>query len=218
MLFWQLPVLISCTPSAVQAHVKWFVDANRIAQNETLTFHLTDPAVQLWIGALVFGLVSAYLLDRYMRQPPQALIDTGAQWHQSIVYLFRLIVGFSLLVTAYKGAILAPHLQEGSTFALALRGVEALIGLLFISNRLVFFGAVLLFLLFFTSTAIFGFLMSVEYFNLLGIAVFLLLVKAPKLSWLDRHCIWALPLLRFHTGVALSVLAFSEKLLLSFSY
>lgn len=213
MLSWQLPVLISCTPSFVQAHVKWFVDADRIARNETWTFHLTDPAVQIWIGALLFGLVSAYLLDRYIRQPPQVLIDTGAQFHQGIIYLFRLIVGISLLVTAYKGAILAPHLKEGSIFALALRGVEALIGLLFISNRMVFFGAALLFLLFFSNTAIFGFLMSVEYFNLLGIAVFLLFTNTPKPSWMDRHRVWALPLLRFHTGVALSVLAFSEKLL-----
>jgi hypothetical protein len=213
MLLYPWTVLLSCTPSIVQAHVKWFVDADHIIRNEAFTFHWTDPAVQVWIGALVFGLVGAYLVDRYVRQPPQVLIDKGAQWHSGIVYLFRLIVGISLILTAYKGAVLAPHLKEGTTFALALRGVEALIGVLFISNRLVFFGAGLLFLLFFASTAVFGFLMSLEYFNLLGIAIFLLFIKAPKRSWLDRHCIWALPLLRLHTGVALSVLAFSEKLL-----
>jgi hypothetical protein len=145
------------------------VDADHTAQNEAFSFHWTDAAVQIWIGALVFALVGAYLVDRYLRQPPQVIIDKGAQWHRGIVYLFRLIVGISLILTAYRGAILAPHLKEGTTFALALRGVEALIGVLFIANRLVFIGAVLLFLLFFASMAMFGFLMSVS-INLLGIA------------------------------------------------
>ena len=200
------------TPTA-DAHVKWFIDAGSVAPNTGLAYHLTDPAVQIWIGALAAGLILAYLLNRVTPRPPHFLIQQGAKFPGQFVHLFQLVVGISLIATAYRGAILAPHLKDNATFALALRGIEALVGALFVTNVLVFAGAVLLLMLYVASTAVFGFLMSLEYFNLLGIAVFLFFIKSPKGFGIDRHCVWALPLLRMHTGVALSVLAFSEKLM-----
>ena len=200
-------------PSSVHAHVKWFVDANKISHDPNLAYHIGDPAVLTWISVLVMGLILAYVVDRIVPQPPAKLIQKGNAWQGRIIYIFQLIIGAALITTAYKGAILAPHLKEGAGLAMILRGFEALVGVLFIFNLWVKAGAVILFLLFFISAAIFGLLMSLEYFNLLGIALFLMFLKSDPSSWLGVRCSWALPLLRFHTGVALSVLAFSEKLL-----
>ena len=97
--------------------------------------------------------------------------------------------------------------------SILLRIVAAMVGILFIVNLWVIVGAIILFVLFFTSSIVFGLLMSLEYFNLLGIAVFLMILKSSRESWLGNHRDWALPLLRLHTGVAFLVLAFSEKLL-----
>lgn len=200
-------------PITAAAHVKWFVPSETIAPAQSLRFHLADPAVQLWISVIVLALLIAYLLDRQNFAPPRALLQTGERRRGRIIYLFQLIMGLSLLATAYKGSVLAPHLHEGTALTTMFRVAEGLIGLFFISNFRVFWGAILLFILYVASTAVFGFLMSLEYFNLLGIAVFLFLLKAPDGTAMAHKRQWALPLLRVHTGVALSILAFSEKLL-----
>lgn len=207
-----MAVLFGIT-SVAAAHVKWFVEADSIAPNKAFTFLFSDLAVQIWLVILVAALIVAYLLNRMMIPPPQIVVNKGEQYKSKIIYLFQLIVGISLVLTSYSGSILAPHLKDPTVFAVSLRLLEGVVGVLLIANFYVFIAAILLFCLFIASTAVFGFLMSVEYFNLLGIAVFLLILKAPKNYRLTEHQIWALPLLRLHTGIALCVLAFSEKLL-----
>lgn len=206
-------VAVWCIPSLAHSHAKWFENANHIHTDPSLTYHLTDPAVQLWMGLLAMGLILAYVVERLAPPPPHVLIEKGETWWKSIIYIFQLIIGISLILTAYRGAILAPHLKVGDPLDLVMRGLEALAGLLFILNLWVKTGAVILSVLYFAVAAIFGLLTSLEYCNFLGIALFLIFVKSPQGSRIGYHCDWAVPLLRLFTGVALSVLAFSEKLL-----
>ena len=99
--------------------------------------------------------------------------------------------------------------EEAGPFGLLLRFVQGGIGVLFMANIAVRLGAALMVILFLASTGLFGFVTSLEYFNFLGIALFLLLQSAP----VDRLRTYALPALRIHTGIALGVLAWTEKLI-----
>jgi len=209
--FWM--VVVWAMPSVAYAHAKWFIDAHHFHPEPALNYHLTDPAVQIWMGLLALGLILAYVVDRLAPQPPHALIEKGETWWNIIIYIFQLVIGVALIFTAYRGAILAPHFKVGTHLDLVLRGFETLSGLLFILNRWVRTGAVILAALYFAIAAIFGLLASLEYCNFLGIALFLIFIKSSQGSLTGYHFDWAVSLLRLLTGVALSVLAFSEKLL-----
>ncbi|MHB8767307.1 MAG: hypothetical protein ACYDA8_23620 [Deferrisomatales bacterium] len=209
----RLALLLLGVPAAAAAHVKWFVAAETIAPAEGLGFHPADPAVQVWAGVTVLLVAAAYLLERRGFAPPPAVLRFGQRRRGLILYMFQLIVGLSLLAAAFQGAVLVPHLRADTVLGLGFRVAEGLVGALLVTNLLVFWGALLLLVLYLATTAVFGLLVSLEYLNLLGIAVFLILSKAPESSSLVRGRPWALPLLRVTLGLAVSVLAFSEKLL-----
>ncbi|MCM2358275.1 MAG: hypothetical protein NDI77_09005 [Geobacteraceae bacterium] len=197
-----LPVLAS-------AHVKWFVreDSEQLVQVSQFSF--AEPWVQTWVGIILVCVTMALLMERYLPGPPEKLVTFAQDRRQQAVHLFQGLVGLALLLTAVKGAILAPHLSEESLFGLLLRFAQGGIGVLFIANKAVRLGAVLMVVLFLASTGLFGFITSLEYFNFLGIALFLLLQSAPG----DRVRSYALPVMRIHTGIALGVLAWTEKLI-----
>lgn len=200
-------------PLSASAHVKWFVREDGEHPMAVSHFSLGEPAVLIWIGVILAAVAMALLLDRFLPGPPEKLGRFACERRRQILHLFQVLVGLALLLTAVKGAILAPHLEEAGAVGLLLRFVEGGVGVLFIANKGVRPGAALMVALFAASTALFGFVSSLEYFNFLGIALFLFLVSSPAGSLDDRLHPYALPLLRIHTGIALGVLAWTEKLI-----
>ncbi len=196
-------------PLLASAHVKWFVreDTEHLVQASKFSF--AEPWVQVWAGVILICIAMALLLERYLPNPPEMLVTFAQNNRRQVLHLFQLLVGLAMLLTAVKGAILAPHLSEISLFGLLLRFVQGGIGVLFIANKAVRAGAVLMIVLFLASTGLFGFITSLEYFNFLGIALFLLLRSNQD----DRSRSYALPVMRIHTGIALGVLAWTEKLI-----
>ncbi len=204
-----LPILLLSRPGPVTAHVKWFVEEKAVDPIEATHYSLAEPVVLGWIGVILVSLAAAALLDRYLPRPPEVLMTFAQEHRQKIVRLFQIMVGLALLLTAAKGAIIAPHLSDQGQLGLLLRFVEGGIGVLLIANLAVGLGGVLMVLVYLVSAGLFGFISSLEYFNFLGIALFLILNSAPVDS---RARGYALPLLRVHTGIALAVLAWTEKL------
>jgi len=196
-------------PLFASAHVKWFVRENTEHLTQASKFSLAEPWVQIWVGIILICTTMALLLERYLSGPPEKLVTFAQNHHRQVLHLFQVLVGLAMLLTAVKGAILAPHLSEESLFGLLLRFVQGGIGVLFIANSAVRLGAVLMVGLFLASTGLFGFITSLEYFNFLGIALFLLFQSASDI----RSRSYALPVMRIHTGVALGVLAWTEKLI-----
>ena len=196
-------------PLLASAHVKWFVREDAVPLAQASRFSLAEPWVQTWVGIILICITMALLLERYLPNPPEKLVTFAQNHRRQILHLFQVLVGLAMLLTAVKGAILAPHLSEESLFGLLLRFVQGGIGVLFIANLAVRFGAVLMVAVFLASTGLFGFITSLEYFNFLGVALFLLLQSAPD----DHARSYALPVLRIHTGIALGVLAWTEKLI-----
>lgn len=196
-------------PSLAAAHVKWFVQEQPERLIQAAPFSFADPWVQIWAGIVVVCITTAVLMERYLPGPPVKLVAYAYNRKQHILHLFQVLVGLAMLVTAIKGAILAPHLSDDSILGHFLRFVQGGIGVLFIANKAIRLGALLMIILYLASTGLFGFVTSLEYFNFLGIALFLLFQSLPEHSGRP----YALPLLRIHTGIALGVLALTEKLL-----
>jgi hypothetical protein len=204
-----VPVLLLGRPWSAAAHVKWFVREDSEGSLAFPAYSLAEPAVQFWVVTILVCTAVAMLLDRYLPLPPKQLINFARDRRPQIIHLFQILVGVALLITAVKGAILAPHLQEPSVFGIFLRLVAGAIGILFIANRGIRAGAGCLVLLFVAHAGLFGFVSSLEYFNFLGIALFLFIESTVA----SRFQPYAVPILRVHTGIALGVLAWTEKLI-----
>lgn len=204
----QVLTILLGLPLLASAHVKWFVRGDSEPLVQASKFSLAEPWVQIWVGIFLICITMALLMERYLPNPPEKLVTFAQNHRRQVLHLFQVLVGLALLLTAVKGAILAPHLSEMSLFGLLLRFVQGGIGVLFIANFAVRLGAALMVVLFLASTGLFGFITSLEYFNFLGIALFLLLQSNQD----DRSKSYALPVMRIHTGIALGVLAWTEKL------
>lgn len=189
----------------VIAHVKWFIQATQ----EVSPFSFYESSVWVWMLLVVLLLVAAGLLDRFLKTPPKSFLDFGKRTRSTWVYAFQVAVAASLVFAAVNQVILVPHFEATHWIVPA---VEVGAAILLILNRWVGVAAVLLLLTYAFSILSYGFLEAADYLNLVGIAAFLYLekpiIKAPH-PWKDH----ALDGLRVLTGLALVVLAFSEKLL-----
>lgn len=216
MKAWILVVMLTVlvgVPLPATAHVKWFVNDGLQQPASGGYFSLTEPAVQLWVLIILITITAAVLLDRFLPAPPRALMAMARRHRRPLIHLSQSLVGLALILTAIHGAILAPHQHEQGAWGLVLRFIEALVGISLITNLAVPLGAALLAGLFLASVALFGFVFSLEYFNLLGIALFLFLESIGDHHPLSRFKPHALPILRIHLGIALGVLAWTEKLI-----
>ena len=207
----QLPLVFTILmgfPLLASAHVKWFVkESEHLVRASQFTF--AEPLVQTWVGIILVCVAMALLMERYLPDPPEKLVTFAQDHTQQAFRLLKVLIGLALLMTAVKGAIVAPHLSDKSLYLMILRFIQGGIGVLFIANVAVRFGAVMMVFVYLASTWLFGFVTSLEYFNFLGTALFILLESSPD----ERKRVYALPVLRIHTGIALGALAWTEKLI-----
>jgi uncharacterized membrane protein YphA (DoxX/SURF4 family) len=194
------------------AHVKWFVHAGAHAA-QVHPYSFAEPAVQVWVAVTFVCLVLALWLDHRIPELPTTISSMTSRHRAHIVEFFQVMVGVALLVTAVKGAILAPHLGRSSSIGLLMRMLEAAIGVLLLTNVAVRLAAVSMIVLFIACAGVFGFISSLEYFNFLGTALFLFINAHARRHPETRLRPYAIPLLRIHVGVAIGVLAWTEKLL-----
>ncbi|MEO1638496.1 MAG: hypothetical protein AAFU41_04540 [Pseudomonadota bacterium] len=203
---WCAVLLIAAAPMAL-AHVRWFVESDATVENFE-AYNLTDPAVLTWI-AIVFTLVGiSVVLD--MRLPRVRVVDSKTR--HDFIEILRIFTGMSLLLTAYEGAIVAPHLEAYGTFGGILIAAEAIIGILLIANRFVRHAACMMILLQLGLAIQFGILSAFEYFIMIGIALFLLINNLPTAELREQYKPFSVAILRICAGISLITLGFSEKL------
>ena len=118
----------------------------------------------------------------------------------------------SCLLTAYTGALIAPHMEAFNGFGYALVFLEAVIGIMLISNNLVHHAAILMGLLYLGTMVNFGFVKALEYVNIIGIALFLYFNYVPNEELRAKLKPYSVDMLRIFTGVALVTLGITEKL------
>lgn len=195
--------------STSHAHVKWFVDTKTAAIEGFKPYSLTEPAVIIWIGLGMVALAVSFWLDEKL--PIMKIQDTKIR--HDFIDILRTFTGISFFLTAYEGAVVAPHLAASSTFAFGLVFLQAFIGILLISNRALHHAGMLIGVLYFGLIVQFSFLSALEYANILGIACFIALNYLPDGAFKDKYKPYSVDLLRIFTGVALITLGISEKLM-----
>ena len=126
------------------AHVRWFTDPNDPTLSSFPLYSFTDWPVLAWIGIGIVLISIAIVLDG--RLPVIPIVNTKIR--HDVMELMRILTGMSLLLTAYGGELIAPHMSAYGAFGITLVFLQALIGLLFISNHFVHYAAVLLVALF----------------------------------------------------------------------
>lgn len=200
-----LAALLVALPSAALAHVNWFVDPHEAGAHSAIAF--TDPIFLVWTVLAAAMVASSVWLDG--RLPVLRIADTKTR--HDFIEILRVFTGMSFLLTAYEGALLAPHFAVEGGFATALLFLQAIIGILLIANRWVAAAAGMMLALHAGLLVKFGLLSALEYAIFVGIALFLLFNKAP-LAWRDHLKPYSVAALRIGVGVALVALAYGEKL------
>lgn len=194
--------------SASQAHVRWFVDTENPGVENFQPWSFSDFEVQGWIGIAILLIAISILLDG--RLPKVPVVNTKIR-HDAIE-LMRILVGMSFLLTAYEGALFAPHMEAYGGLGTILVFLQALIGILLISNHFLHYAAISIMVLYLGVLAQFGFIMALEYINVIGIALFLLFNYMPTEKLRARFKPYSVDALRIFTGIALVTLGVTEKL------
>jgi uncharacterized membrane protein YphA (DoxX/SURF4 family) len=202
-----LIIALAFSATGVFAHVRWFVDTN-VTVEDFVAYSITDPEVLIWI-AIAFVLVGASIvLDTKL---PNVRI-VGSDTRHDFIEILRIFTGMSMLLTAYEGAIIAPHLIADGPFGTKLIFLQAIIGILFIANRFVRYAAILLIILHLGLTIQFGVLAALEYLIMVGIAVFLLINNLPTPELRGQFKPFSVAIMRILTGISLITLGLAEKL------
>lgn len=190
------------------AHVRWFVDSNNPSIENFQPYSFSDPAVLIWVAVALSMIGIAIFLDG--RLPPVPIANTKIR--HDVMELMRILTGMSFLLTAYDGALIAPHLEAHGTLGILLVFLQAGIGLLLLSNHFIHHAAILIILLFLGMIVQFGFVLSFEYVNIIGISLFLLFNYFPSDQFRDYLKPYSVDVLRIFTGVSLVTLGITEKL------
>ncbi|MEM6826224.1 MAG: hypothetical protein AAF566_14045, partial [Pseudomonadota bacterium] len=187
------------------AHVNWFVEEG----SEPLpNYSLDDPMFLAWCVIAVALVAFSVWLDG--RLPVLRIADTKTR--HDFMEILRVFTGMSFLLTAYEGALVAPHYVVDGSLGTALLFLQAVIGIMLIANRWIGYSAVLMLLLHAGVAAEFGPMAALEYAIFIGIALFLLFNSFQDPRFSARYKPYSVDLLRIWTGVSLVALAIGEKL------
>ncbi|MEM9708231.1 MAG: DoxX family protein [Pseudomonadota bacterium] len=190
------------------AHVKWFVDQENPNVPNFEPYSFTDLPVLIWI-VVGLGLIgTAIFLDG--RLPRFSVPNTRIR--HDFMELLRIFTGMSFLLTAYEGALIAPHHVAYGGFGTAMVFLQAIVGIMLIANRFVEHAAILMLGVLAGVFIQFGPVAGFEYINFVGIALFLFFNHAGSDDLRARLKPYSVDMLRIFTGIALIVLGTTEKL------
>lgn len=198
-------VVLTAAGTEAMAHVNWFVETGA----EPLpNYSVTDPVFLVWSAVAVGLVLSSVFLDRWL--PTLRVPETKLR--HDFMEILRVFTGMSFLLTAYEGALVAPHQIAQGGFGSALVFFQAIIGLMLIANRWVNYAAILMLMLHAGVAIKFGILPALEYAIIIGIALFLLINSIEDPALRERLKPYSVDTLRIWTGISLVALAVGEKL------
>lgn len=201
-------------PAEVLGHEAWFTRA-RPPYDWSFTF---QPATLALIAAAVVIAVGWRLVGNRLPKPEIRLLRPLGKLSPWIPRLLAIHAGVSLLAQAARGTYLAPSLPlPNGPFGSALAIIEGVAGVWLITGFRIRPAAVLLVVAGPLGMLHYGVIAIVERVDLLGIAVFLAILppeESPggRVEATPQRQANALLALRVLVGVALVVLAFTEKL------
>ncbi len=191
--------------SSSLAHVNWFVDGDA----EPLpNVGVSEPIFLLWLGIASLMVLFSIWVDAKLPTPPIA----QSSLRHDFMEILRVFTGMSFLLTAYEGALVAPHKVADGSLGLGLLFLQAVIGIMLIANRWIMIAAVMMLVLHAGVVVKFGIFAALEYAIFIGIAFFLLFNAIPDEALREKLKPYSVAALRIWTGVSLVALAIGEKL------
>lgn len=198
-------VLVTLMSPSASAHVNWFVERGATTLPN---YGMTDPVFLLWSALAMCMVMISIWLDG--RLPTPRIVQSKLR--HDFIEILRVFTGMSFLLTAYEGALVAPHKSADGSFGLLLVLMQAVIGIMLIANRWIRTAAVLMFVLHVGVAVKFGIIPALEYAIIIGIGCFLLLNSIEDEERRDLLKPYSVDVLRIWTGVSLVALAIGEKL------
>lgn len=217
-IFIAIIALYLLTPSSIFAHVKWF--ASPTSQNSK-PYNITDLPVISWIIISIVVITVGILIDRKLKIPT-ALKNFFQNQSQNAISIASMAFGASLLIFSSQGFLFAPNLTSNSGLFMTLIYLQTLSGLMILLGFFSRIGGVILLFVFLLSLFLFGFIEMLDTAEIVGFAIFTIIINRSKWQVLDPLIIknlthqfknYGLPLLRVFTGANLVILGFSEKIL-----
>lgn len=186
-------------------HVKWFIENQNTPPSPI--YNLTETPFIIWLLIVISLVLIAAFIDKKIQPKPLKWIEKLKTHRPKLVYIFQALVGASLIFASYKNALLVPH-YPAEIAPTIFKILQTLAGLILIGNFAQPVAAILILTVYISTIYYFGFSEALDYINLIGIAAFIFLIKRSN----KTHNL-AVPTLRISTGLALFILALSEKLL-----
>jgi len=207
LLFIVLMFLVN-SPDAL-AHVKWFIGGAENAPLPSKYYSIFDIEVIIWIAIAIAMLFSATKIEEWLSKQSWSIPPVKRPINL-FSRLFGILVGISFLLSAYYSQIvIAAHYSTTSYPMMLLQHYQALVGIMLILNIFPMLAAVSLIIIYVSLAMIFGVTEVLDYVNILGVALFILLDR----SGVEKIREYAIPVLRILAGIALVTLGISEKLL-----
>jgi uncharacterized membrane protein YphA (DoxX/SURF4 family) len=215
------------TAETVAAHEKWFVDANPYPVNWWTT--LDFPSNVGVLGAVLLALLVGWVANRragrdYIPGPERlgAPPDARASFYGLVPLILGIHVGITLIVFGIRGQLFSPNNVLAPPWVYWLGLAEIGIGLCLVYGIMARLAGLLLALLWLIGIGVRGPELMLENLYYLGFAAFFALTGRgpfaadrllfPALEPSPRLSLLAMPSLRIATGLALVVVAFTEKL------
>ncbi len=198
----------------VLAHESWFVDHPRRFPVEW--DRLGDVATLVAVAVAAVSCLVFWYVDRRWGEPRLRRLDVLVRIRPWLPRLLGLHAGFALLGTALDGGYLAPSMRLGDgAVAATLVVVEVVTAAMLITGYRRHTAAALLVAAGVLGIPFFGLLPVLERADLLGIAVYLAFARGRGATPEERAEVnpTAAAVMRVLTGIALILLAFTEKLL-----
>jgi hypothetical protein len=209
-----LLAFISFVPTA-SAHVKWFVDTEEVIEkshNVTPFYYLTSMEVIIWAIISILVVLAFSVLDRLIPEPKK-LMAYAEKNKNTIDRVAQAILGlFLITVSLIWKIIIMPEFPVDDAFSGFLQVAQTVIGIMLVINlkpriasaSILGLCAILLYKV--------GIVAFSENLILVCLAIYFFIRHSPKNSpfaVLDKH---AVEIVRVGTGIALIIMAFTEKL------
>lgn len=210
-----LPLFLFGFFETVSAHVKWFVDSQKIIEesHDTVPFYyLHSVEVIIWAIISLLVVLVFSILDRFIPEP-RGLLRFASKHEWGIDRVASVILGLYLIsVSLIWNIILIPEIPVGSFDAFGLLILQLTLGILFVLGvgiRTASVGLLGLcgYLIYKTGLLEFG-----ENLLTVSLAIYFYIKSSPKDSFFSKWEKHSVEIVRLGTGISLIVMAFSEKL------
>lgn len=204
---------ILAIPTIAAAHVKWFAKPGEYVR----PYQITDMPVILTIVVSFIIICVGVYLDRKLNVP-KWMGRFMNRWASVALSIASIGFGLSFIIFSIKGFIFAPNLPA-TPLLLAIQAVAGVMIFLGLFEKI---GGFLLVVLFGLSVQQYGFMEMMDTFEMLGFALYAMIVGRPKWRIVDVHIFknithklhaYGVPILRVATGLNLIILGFSEKIM-----